>query len=112
MKGLNNNDVSFIKEVDEFIYENIMNSELSAAILADKMCISLTTLNRKIKAITGINTTNHIRLRRLGRAKQLLMNTDMSMGEIQTVCGFESPSYFSRAFKAEYGVSPSEFKKK
>ena len=41
----------------------------------------------------------------------LLKNTDMNMGEIQDVCGFESPSYFSRAFKGEYGVTPSEFRK-
>lgn len=111
MSHINDNDTRFLQEVDEFIYENLINSELNANILADKMCISLTTLNRKIKAITSTNTTNYIRLKRLGRAKQLLMNTDMAMGEIQAVCGFESPSYFSRAFKSEYGMSPSEFRK-
>ena len=46
------------------------------------------------------------------RKTKLLQNTQMSMGEIQAVCGFESPSYFSRAFKAEYGISPSDFRKK
>ena len=110
-REINNADQQFMKKVDEFIYENIMDGELDANSLANSMSMSLTTLNRRIKAITDTNTTNYIRLKRLGRAKQLLQNTQMSMGEIQAVCGFESPSYFSRAFKAEYGISPSEFRK-
>ncbi len=111
-QNINGNDREFIEKVDEFIQENIINSELDANALAETMHMSPTTLNRRIKSITGTNTTIYIRLKRLGRAKQLLQNTQMSMGEIQAVCGFESPSYFSRAFKAEYGISPSDFRKK
>ncbi|MBR2016388.1 MAG: response regulator [Prevotella sp.] len=110
--SVNGNDRAFIEKVDEFIHENIIDSELDANALAETMHMSPTTLNRRIKSITGTNTTIYIRLKRLGRAKQLLQNTQMSMGEIQAVCGFESPSYFSRAFKAEYGISPSDFRKK
>ena len=110
--SINGNDREFIEKVDDFIHENIINSELDANALAETMHMSPTTLNRRIKSITGTNTTIYIRLKRLGRAKQLLQNTQMSMGEIQAVCGFESPSYFSRAFKAEYGISPSDFRKK
>ena len=110
-REINNADQQFMQKVDEFIYENIMDGELDANSLANSMSMSLTTLNRRIKAITDTNTTNYIRMKRLGRAKQLLMNTNMPLGEIQAVCGFESPSYFSRAFKAEYDVTPSEFRK-
>lgn len=102
----------YMNKVDMYIRENIMDSKLDAAVLADHMNTSLTTLNRKVKSITGTNTTNYIRLSKLGRASQLLMNTDMYMGEIQAVCGFESPSYFSRSFKAEFGMTPSEYRKK
>ena len=110
-REINNADQQFMQKVDEFIYENIMDGELDANSLANSMSMSLTTLNRRIKAITDTNTTNYIRMKRLGRARQLLMNTNMALGEIQAVCGFESPSYFSRAFKAEYDVTPSEFRK-
>ena len=102
----------YMNKVDMYIRENIMDSKLDAAVLADHMNTSLTTLNRKVKSITGTNTTNYIRLSKLGRASRLLMNTDMYMGEIQAVCGFESPSYFSRSFKAEFGMTPSEYRKK
>jgi len=41
----------------------------------------------------------------------LLKNSDMSMGEIQAVCGFETPSYFSRTFKAEFNITPTEYRR-
>lgn len=111
IKNLKENDKEFIKKIDTYIHENIMDCKLNAAMLATFMASSISTLNRRISNITGQNTTNYIRSKRLGRAKYLLKNTDMNMGEIQDVCGFESPSYFSRAFKGEYGVTPSEFRK-
>lgn len=111
-KEITSNEQEFIKEIDEYIHENIMNCNLNAAMLADHLIMSITTLNRKINSITGTNTTNYIRQRKLARAKYLLTNSTMSMGEIQAVCGFESPSYFSRAFRAEFGESPTEYRKK
>lgn len=104
-------DKEYLKKIDSFIQENITDCSLNAGLLAGLMATSTTTLNRKISNITGHSTTNYIRLRRLVRAKFLLKNTDMPMGEIQTACGFESPSYFSRAFKGEFGITPSEFRK-
>lgn len=110
-KEINNNEQEFIKQVDEYIHENIMNCNLNATMLADHLIMSTTTLNRKINSITGTNTTNYIRQRKLARARYLLTNSNMSMGEIQVVCGFDSPSYFSRAFKGEFGESPTDYRK-
>ena len=110
-KGRNRTERDFIKQINEYISENIMDCGLNAAMLADHMIMSIATLNRKINSITGTNTTNYIRQRKLARAKYLLKNSSMSMGEIQVVCGFETPSYFSRTFKAEYGITPTECRK-
>ena len=111
-KGRNRTERDFIKRINEYISENIMDCGLNAAMLADHMIMSIATLNRKINSITGTNTTNYIRQRKLARAKYLLKNSSMSMGEIQVVCGFETPSYFSRTFRAEYGITPTECRKK
>ena len=110
-KGCNRTERDFIKQINEYISENIMDCGLNAAMLADHMIMSIATLNRKINSITGTNTTNYIRQRKLARAKYLLKNSSMSMGEIQVVCGFETPSYFSRTFRAEYGITPTECRK-
>ena len=111
-KGRNRTERDFMKQINEYISENIMDCGLNAAMLADHMIMSIATLNRKINSITGTNTTNYIRQRKLARAKYLLKNSSMSMGEIQVVCGFETPSYFSRTFRAEYGITPTECRKK
>ena len=111
INSIKNSDKEFIRQIDEYIHDNIMDCNLNAAMLAEQMIMSITTLNRRINSVTGTNTTNYIRQRRLARAKYLLKNSSMTMGEIQAVCGFESPSYFSRAFKAEFDVTPTEYKK-
>lgn len=111
IKGINKSEQEFIKEINEYIRENIMDCNLNAAMLAAHMIMSVTTLNRKINSITGNTTTNYIRQRKLARAKYLLRNSGMSMGEIQAVCGFETPSYFSRTFKSEFGITPTEYRR-
>ena len=111
INSIKKSEKEFIRQIDEYIHDNIMDCNLNAAMLAEHMIMSITTLNRRINSVTGTNTTNYIRQRRLARAKYLLKNSSMTMGEIQAVCGFESPSYFSRAFKAEFDVTPTEYKK-
>lgn len=112
IKGIGKSEQEFIEQINGYIRDNIMDCNLNAAMLAAHMIMSISTLNRKINSITGTNTTIYIRQRRLARAKYLLRNSSMSMGEIQAVCGFESPSYFSRTFKAEFGITPTEYRKK
>lgn len=112
IQGISRSEQEFIGQINEYIRENIMDCDLNAAMLAGHMIMSIATLNRRINSITGTNTTIYIRQRKLARAKYLLKNSNMSMGEIQAVCGFETPSYFSRTFKAEFGITPTEYRKK
>lgn len=101
---------TFLQKVNRIIHKNITNREVNAAMLAEHMNTSIGTLNRKMNSITGMSTTNYIRLRKLQYAKYLLKHSEMSMSEIQATCGFESPSYFSRAFKAEFNITPTEYR--
>lgn len=111
IKSIGKGEQEFMKQINEYIRENIMDCNLNASMLAEHMIMSVPTLNRRINGITGTNTTIYIRQRKLARAKYLLKNSSMSMGEIQTVCGFETPSYFSRTFKAEFGITPTDYRK-
>ena len=72
---------------------------------------SRSQLNRRIRNITGMSTTLFIRQRRMIVAKRLLRDTSRSIGEIETICGFDSPGYFSRMFKTMTGMTPSEYRK-
>jgi len=101
----------FLQKVIKLIHEDLSNSNFGSEDLAKKLHISESQLYRKIKAITEKSTAVFIRSIRLQYAKELLSSHDKSVSEIAYEVGFNDPSWFSRAFKDEFGFSPSEVSK-
>ena len=102
---------NFLVSLNNLIFSNISLSDLNSEMLAEKICLSKSQLNRKVKSITGMNTAAYIKQSRLGHAQILLRNPDKSIGDIVLMCGFESASYFTKLFKEKFGMTPSEYKK-
>lgn len=100
----------FMDDINKLIDDNMKSGDVTTQFLADGMYLSVSTLNRKMKNITGMTSTIYIRARRLSVAKYLLENTEKSVTEIELLCGFNTIGYFARLFKAEEGVSPSEYR--
>ena len=100
-------DKAFLDKLDSIILPNLLQVDLDMAFLADKMCMSHSTLYRKIKALTGMTANEYVRKHRLAKAMQLLRDGH-TPSEVAMQCGFNSPSYFTRCFKSEYGILPSE----
>jgi AraC-like DNA-binding protein len=71
------------------------------------MNFSESQLYRKLKATSGKSTALFIRSIRLQKGKELVQTTDKTVSEVAYDVGFNDPSYFSRAFKEEFGQSPS-----
>jgi len=93
---------------------NLVNSNLTTKDFSvDHLCLELglnrTKLYSTIKSIAGMSLGNFIRKIRLDKAAELLKTTDMSISEVGYFVGLESPSYFTRSFKEQFGVSPSEY---
>ncbi|MEL6650905.1 MAG: ATP-binding protein, partial [Bacteroidota bacterium] len=84
--------------------------EMTLALIAKDMNMSSMQLYRKLKAIANITPSLFVRAVRLKRAAQLLQSTDLNVSEVAYEVGFNDPAYFSRAFKDEFGQSPSDFK--
>ncbi len=103
-------DKSFIQKVLDYINDNISESNLNVEHLADDMSLSRSQLYRKIKALTGMTVNELIRKVRLERAKQLLESGSESVSEVGFKVGFSSASYFSKCFKNEFGMLPTEMK--
>jgi AraC-like DNA-binding protein len=80
--------------------------------LASRAGFSRFHFSRIFKESTGITMIEHINARRCDSAGYLLRKTDKPISEIGIECGFDSPSYFAKAFSASYGVLPSEYRKK
>lgn len=87
------------------------NSDHSVEQLASDMCMSRMTFYRKIQSATGQKPTEFIRTIRLRRAAELLREGRLTITEITYDTGFSSVSYFSRCFRAMYGVSPTQWVK-
>ncbi|WP_051286178.1 hybrid sensor histidine kinase/response regulator transcription factor [Salinimicrobium terrae] len=104
-------DQQFILEIIRYTQENIKEANLNVEKLADEFNLSRSQLYRKIKTLTGLTANELIRKIRLERAKELLEeSSDSSVSEISYNVGFSSPSYFSKCFKAHFGVLPKEIK--
>ena len=72
------------------------------------MNLSRVQLYRKVKSITGASPIELLRTARLNKAYQLLLTTDKNISEVAYGVGFTAPSYFTKCFKEEFGVSPSD----
>ena len=107
----NDVNVEFLKRVTDIVYKEIEHADNIIEILASEVCLSSSQLNRKIKAITGMTTTNYILKVRLNKAKKHLIKSQKPIGDIAMECGFNDFAYFSRSFKKEFGMTPTSFQR-
>ena len=105
-----NQEQSFITKMNDIINLNVENPKFSVEDLAEKLNVSRVQLYRKVKAIIGINISDHINNVKLEKAAELLKANTMNISEIAYSLGFSSPNYFSTAFKNKFGISPKEYK--
>lgn len=105
-------DEQFIRQVMEFLEENMSNADIKIEDFADRLCLSRTVFYRKLKSITGLTPVEFIREIRLKRALQLMENNSYTVAQIAYMTGFGDPNYFGRCFKKKTGMSPTEYKDK
>ncbi|GAA3605552.1 two-component regulator propeller domain-containing protein [Flavivirga amylovorans] len=105
-------DKEFIQKLLNYINDNIGDSNLGVEELAAHLNLSRSQLYRKVKALTGQTVNEFIRRIRLERAKQILEKGSINISETCYSVGFASPSYFSKCFKAHFGVLPTDIETK
>ena len=98
----------FIIQFKKVVEANLANSDLSVDDLAADVNLSRVQLYRKVKAITGSSPVELLRTARLNRGYQLLLKSDKTVSEVAYEVGFSAPSYFTKCFKDEFGISPSD----
>lgn len=108
---LSSRDRDFLNRLTSIIHSHLADKDLNADFIADKMCMSRTQLNRKIRSIADYTATTYILQIRMEKAKRLLASTEQAIGDIATTCGFEDTSYFTRVFKQMFNVTPSQYRK-
>ena len=102
----------FLVHFKDVVEARLSDSDLSVDDLAAAMNLSRVQLYRKVKAISGSSPVELLRTARLNRGYQLLLTTGKNISEVAYDVGFTAPSYFTKCFKDEFGVSPSDLQSK
>lgn len=101
---------SFLDKLTRLLEENLRNDALSVDDVAGMMGMSRSVYFKKVKALTGIGPNDYLKFLRLQRATELLSQTDRSIADISYQIGIPDPHYFSKCFKAKYGLTPTEWR--
>ncbi|MCR4994726.1 MAG: response regulator [Bacteroidales bacterium] len=99
----------FMLLIDEQLELQMQACSMDLAQIADNLCITRTQLNRKVKAIVGMTMRDYASHVRTERACRLLLSGEMKIAEVAMACGFEDEAYFSRFFRKQKGITPSDF---
>lgn len=109
--GYQTADEQFLKNAIQCIEKHLIESEFDMDAFASELNVSKSTLNRKIKAMTGLAPVEFVRNIRLKHACLLLKKPFVNVAEVAYTVGYSNPRYFAKCFKDEFGMTPSEYQK-
>ncbi len=101
-------DQDFITRINEIIEKNIDNSEFSVSDITREFGISRSLLHIKMKSFFNQSMTDYIRKKRLAHACRL-MKEGYNVSETAYRSGYSDPNYFTKVFKKEFGITPTEY---
>lgn len=110
-KQNDNRNSEVIELTKRYIYDHLAD-DLSLDRVAEYTNISASYLSKIFKDETGVNFVAFIKELRLEKAKELLLDTELPVQQIGFNVGYNTPAYFIQQFKAKYGYTPNDFRKK
>ncbi len=105
-------DQQFLERVMAVVEENFENESFSVEKLANKVGMSMKNLQRKLRALIDQTPSEFILSMRLQRAADLLKQNAATIAEIAYSTGFNTPNYFTKAFRKQFGCSPKAYREK
>lgn len=103
-------DATLTDKITDYIEKNFQN-KITLDIISSNFNISVSKLCHSFKADKGCSVFDYVLNLRLSLAQNLLISLPDSIKEISNQCGFDDVSYFCKAFKEQYGVTPNEYRK-
>ena len=103
-------DLSLLRKLHKELHRD-PGLEWNQTVMAERMNISVSYLQKLYKKQFGIRFIDDLVQARMEKAVMLLTTTDLRIGEIAEQCGYRHATHFMRQFKAQMGVTPSEYRK-
>jgi signal transduction histidine kinase/ligand-binding sensor domain-containing protein/DNA-binding response OmpR family regulator len=102
-------DKVFLDNLNRILEEQLSNPEFTVDDFVSMMMLGRTIFYRKVRGLTGYTPKEYLRVVRMKRAAELLSDKQYTVSEVAYMVGLNDPFYFSRCFKTQFGISPSQY---
>ncbi|UXP30893.1 response regulator [Reichenbachiella agarivorans] len=102
-------DEEFLVKLSSLLEENVSDAQFDVTSMCEMVNMSHMHFIRKVKQLTGKKPVDLLKSFRLTRAKQLLSQNKINVSQVGYMVGYDLPNSFTRAFKNEFGISPTQF---
>ena len=109
--SISKEDKDFINRLVEVIHAQLALEDIDMNHIAAAMSLTPKQLRTRVMSITGLTPVAYILQVRLNYARHIIASDDSSLTTVAAKCGFQNLSHFSKAFKQQFGVSPTQFRK-
>jgi CheY-like chemotaxis protein len=99
----------FLAKLKSILEDNLTDPDFNVSRLVTEIGMSRPVLFRKVKMLTGLSVIDLIRSTRLKKAEMLLKQKRMTISEVAFTVGFNDPKYFSKSFRSQFGMTPTEY---
>lgn len=106
----NEQDSLFVKRLDSIVYSRLGEQDLSVDKVAGLLHLGRTIFYKKVRGTTGYTPNEYIRVIRLRKAAELLKEGEKNVSEVAYAVGFDNPYYFSKCFKEQFAMPPSQYR--
>lgn len=111
--NITSDDEKFLQDAIDCVNRHLDDPEFDVTQFVNEMATSRTTLHKKMKSLTGLNTTSFVRSIRLKAACKIMdENKNIRISDLAYKVGVNDPKYFSICFKKEFGMQPTEYSMK
>ena len=107
---LSKEDERFCRKLERIVNARMRNPNLNIDVIASQFGIGRTNFYRKVRELMDISPNDYLRKCRMERAAELLRSTEMNIAEVCAQVGIPDAQYFSRVFKAHFGMPPSAYR--
>lgn len=111
-RKIEESESEFLHQLLLVIENNYHDPQFSVTELARYLSTNRIYLYRKLKELLDLNASSLIRVYRLHKAKELMVNNSISLNVVATKSGFSNASYFTQCFKHYFGIIPSVYQKR
>ena len=105
-------DSQMMEKLLAFLDEHIADADMKVDDMADAVCLGRSVFYGKLKSIVGMSPVDFLRHLRIQQAEELVTKSGYSFSQIAYQVGFSDPKYFSKCFKKETGMTPTEYREK